>query len=37
MQLIKLKTGTHFSTQITRHTMCLWYNSAARSRYHFCC
>ena len=37
MQLIKLKTGTHFSAQITRHTMCLWYNSAARSRYHFCC
>ena len=36
IQLIKLHTCTRFSTQITRHTMCLWYNSAARSRYHFC-
>jgi len=36
MQPIKLQAGTHFSTQITRHTMCLWYSIAVRSRYHFC-
>ena len=35
MKFIKLRTGTYFSTQKTRRTMCVWCNSTARSRYHF--
>ena len=35
MIFIKLRTGTYYSTQVTGRTMCLWCNSAARSRYHF--
>jgi hypothetical protein len=37
MQFIKLQIDTYFSTQITLHTMCVWWNCAARSLYHFCC